>query len=146
MALEASGADAVSLVESDLEVPRLEVEIKADEGPPLEVSFGEVDPLVLRLEAGILRGLSAGSGSGGGGHPELVLRVVNELNRLEGAPWKFWLKGMGVGFEGVMSGDLAGEVWATWNVPAELLSVDDVPDLCWRFWKALGRLDLSGLV
>lgn len=145
-ALEASGADAVSLVEPGLEVPRLEIVMEAGAGPPLQVSFGEAEPLALRLEATILEGLGAGDESEDGVDLEFVLRMLNEVNRLEGTPWKFWLRGMGVEFEGVMSGGLTGEVWATWNIPAELLSVDDVSSLCRRFSEGLGRLDLSGLV
>ena len=92
----------------------------------------------------LLSGLSVG-GSGGGGSLEFVLRTLNEMNRLEGTPWKLWLKGMKVEFEGVLVDDPIGEVWATWSIPAELVSVDDLPGLCRRFSERLEAVEIPGL-
>ena len=143
-ALKAAGVERVSLIEVDFEHPRLELLVNANSEVHIEVGFDEGEPSILRLDAMLLSGLSEGE-SGGGGDLELTLRVLNEMNRLEATPWKLWLKGMKVEFNGVLVDDPIGEVWATWSIPAELVEVDDLPRLCRSFAERLEQQEIPGL-
>ena len=145
-ALEAARAERVTLVEPEFGFPRLEVVMDPDPGLPLELWFEDGEPQIFRLEARVLTGLVEDGGPDSHVSLELVLRVLNQLNRLEATPWKFWIRGMRVEFEGMMSSESTGEVWATWSLPAELLSVDDLPGVCRRFSEGVARLDVPGLI
>lgn len=139
--LEATGATNVSYVEPDFELPRLEVVLNEESDLRIELCFEEGDSPLLRIEAMLMEGLSARDGN----DLEFVLRMLNEMNRLEGTPWKLWLKGMKVELEGVLGGGPLGEIWATWSIPSELIAVDDLSDLCRRFAEHLERVEIPGL-
>lgn len=139
-AMSAAGLTDVSFEESEFERPFLRVPTRTGSNLEIQLWLEDGGFPCLRLEALLLPGLDdAGEGS------EFVLRVLNGMNRLEGTPWKLWLKGMKVEFEGVLVDDPIGEVWATWSIPAELVSVDDLPGLCRRFSERLGAVEIPGL-
>ena len=139
--LQATGVASVSYVESDLETPNLAVVLNDQSDFRIEVWVEEGEPPVLRIEAMLLKGLAGRDEI----DLEFVLRTLNEMNRLEGTPWKLWLRGMRVEFEGVLGDSPLGEIWASWCIPSQLVAADYLLDLCRRFAERLERIEIPGL-
>jgi hypothetical protein len=141
-ALEKGGINRVVAVEPDFEKPYLEVLVTKDSKVEVQVLFSGGGSLeAICLAAIVVKGVRVDPDKQWTEEALLALRWINDFNTSISRPWKILIKGMGVGFGETRSAVEFGDIWAYWVIPAELVEIGDMADLCKTFSGGLERED-----